>query len=91
MSLLALLVALPGILVSGVLIWLQSWTLESKLALFAVELIAWWLLAMALQEQATRPLQTLANVVASLREEDYSFRARGTAVPKTRWASCRSK
>jgi two-component system nitrogen regulation sensor histidine kinase NtrY len=28
----------------------------------------------------TRPLQTLSNVVASLREEDYSFRARG-AVP----------
>ena len=34
---------------------------------------------MALQEQVTRPLQTLANVVAALREEDYSFRARGAA------------
>ncbi|MGB7190204.1 MAG: PAS domain-containing protein, partial [Acidobacteriaceae bacterium] len=28
-------------------------------------------------DQVVRPLQTLANVVASLREEDYSFRARG--------------
>jgi len=28
-------------------------------------------------EQVTRPLQTLANVVAALREDDYSFRARG--------------
>lgn len=28
-------------------------------------------------EEAIRPIQTLANVVASLREEDYSFRARG--------------
>ncbi len=36
---------------------------------------------MALQEHATRPLQTLANVVAALREEDYSFRARN-AVPE---------
>ena len=44
------------------------------------ELFAWWVLAMALHEQTDRPLQTLANVVASLREEDYSFRARG-AVP----------
>jgi nitrogen fixation/metabolism regulation signal transduction histidine kinase len=28
-------------------------------------------------DQVVRPLQTLANVVAALREEDYSFRARG--------------
>ncbi len=28
-------------------------------------------------EQLLRPLQTLANVVAALREQDYSFRARG--------------
>jgi nitrogen fixation/metabolism regulation signal transduction histidine kinase len=28
-------------------------------------------------EEAIRPVQTLANVVAALREEDYSFRARG--------------
>jgi signal transduction histidine kinase/HAMP domain-containing protein len=28
-------------------------------------------------EEAIRPIQTLANVVAALREEDYSFRARG--------------
>ena len=75
----ALLVALPGLLVSGILIWLQPWTLDSKLALLFAELFVWWLLAMALQEQATRPLQTLANVIAALREEDYSFRARGAA------------
>jgi nitrogen fixation/metabolism regulation signal transduction histidine kinase len=30
-----------------------------------------------LTEQIVRPLQTLANVVAALREDDYSFRARG--------------
>ncbi len=28
-------------------------------------------------EQIVRPLQTLANVIAALREDDYSFRARG--------------
>ena len=31
----------------------------------------------ALFEQITRPLQTLSNVVAALREDDFSFRARG--------------
>jgi nitrogen fixation/metabolism regulation signal transduction histidine kinase len=39
-------------------------------------MFAWWLLALALQEQTTRPLQTLSNVIGALREEDYSFRAR---------------
>src|SRR5580698_4222976 len=75
-SLYSFLVALPGLVVSGVLIWTQAWSIESKLALIGVELFVWWLLAMALQEQTTRPLQTLANVIGSLREEDYSFRAR---------------
>jgi two-component system, NtrC family, nitrogen regulation sensor histidine kinase NtrY len=78
-SVFALLVALPGLLVSGISIWLQPWALESKLALMLAGLFVWWLLAMALQEQTTRPLQTLANVISALREEDYSFRARGAA------------
>jgi two-component system, NtrC family, nitrogen regulation sensor histidine kinase NtrY len=78
-NLYALLVALPALVVSGIFIWMQSWTLESKLALIFAELFVWRLLAMALQEQTTRPLQTLANVIAALREEDYSFRARGAA------------
>jgi nitrogen fixation/metabolism regulation signal transduction histidine kinase len=69
-------VALPGLLVSIVLVWIQPWALESRLALIGLELFAWWLLALALQEQTTRPLQTLSNVIGALREEDYSFRAR---------------
>lgn len=75
-SLYSFLVALPGLLVGTVLVWMQPWSTESRLALVFVELFIWWLLASALQEQTTRPLQTLANVIASLREEDYSFRAR---------------
>src|SRR5215469_6883049 len=75
-SLYAFFVALPGLLVSAVLVWTQPWTIGSRLALIGVEIFVWWLLAMALQEQTIRPLQTLANVIGSLREEDYSFRAR---------------
>ncbi len=78
-SLYAFFVALPGLLVSAILVWMQPWTVGSRLALIAIELFAWWLLALALQEQTTRPLQTLANVIGSLREEDYSFRARNAA------------
>jgi len=79
LSLYSFLVALPGLIVSIVLVWMQPWGLESRLALIVLELFAWWLLAMALQEQTTRPLQTLANVISALREEDYSFRARNAA------------
>jgi two-component system nitrogen regulation sensor histidine kinase NtrY len=75
-SLFSFLVALPGVIVSGIFILEESWAVQSKVGLFVFILIAWGLLAMSLQENATRPLQTLANVVAALREEDYSFRAR---------------
>lgn len=78
-SLYSFLVALPGLIVTAVLVWMTSWSLESRLTLLGAELFVWWLLAMALQEQTTRPLQTLANVISSLREEDYSFRARNAA------------
>src|SRR5215470_1308853 len=70
----------PGLLVSAILIWLLAWSVESKIALIVTELFACLLLALALHEHVVRPLQTLANVVGALREEDYSFRARN-AVP----------
>ena len=65
---------------SGILIWLQDWAIESKLALLFAELVVCGLIVAALHDQIIRPLQTLANVVGALREEDYSFRAR-MAVP----------
>jgi two-component system nitrogen regulation sensor histidine kinase NtrY len=56
------------------------WSIESKIALFVAELLTCFFLALALHEHIIHPLQTLANVVGALREEDYSFRARN-AVP----------
>jgi nitrogen fixation/metabolism regulation signal transduction histidine kinase len=75
-SLYSFLVGLPGMSVATVLVWKQPWGIESRLALIVAVLFVWWLFVMALQEQTIRPLQTLANVIGSLREEDYSFRAR---------------
>jgi nitrogen fixation/metabolism regulation signal transduction histidine kinase len=40
-------------------------------------ILAWLFVISLIVEQILRPLQTLANVVAALREDDYSFRARG--------------
>jgi nitrogen fixation/metabolism regulation signal transduction histidine kinase len=50
--------------------------LEQCFVLLAL-VLGWMFAVSILMEQIIRPLQTLANVVAALREDDYSFRARG--------------
>src|SRR5260370_2014914 len=50
--------------------------LEQFFVLLAL-VLGWTFAVSILMEQIVRPLQTLANVVAALREDDYSFRARG--------------
>jgi len=52
-------------------------TTGPMLATLGILLLVLLLLFAAFLEEAVRPIQTLANVVAALREEDYSFRARG--------------
>ena len=77
---LSFLLVAPALLVSGIVIWLQPWSLQSKLMILGAESFACLLIGAALHDHIVRPLQTLANVVGALREEDYSFRAR-LAVP----------
>ncbi len=77
---LSLLLVAPGLVVSGVLIWLQPWSIQSKLILLGAESFACLLIGATLHDHIVRPLQTLANVVGALRDEDYSFRAR-LAIP----------
>jgi len=76
-ALFAVLAALPGIAFGTILIWTQPWTRDIRIALTALEFFLWLVLTLALLDQIVRPLQTLTNVVGALREEDYSFRARG--------------
>src|SRR5215475_9559962 len=76
----AVLLVTPSFVVSAVLIWLESWSTQSKLLLLGAQLLASLLIGLALHDHIIRPLQTLANVVGALREQDYSFRAR-MAVP----------
>jgi two-component system nitrogen regulation sensor histidine kinase NtrY len=75
----AVLAALPGAAIGITLIWTSAWPRDGKIALTALELFLWLVLTLVLLDQIVRPLQTLANVVGALREEDYSFRARGAA------------
>ena len=77
---LSILLAAPGLLISGILIWIQPWSVQSKLILIGAQLLASLLIGAGLHDHVVRPLQTLSNVVGALRDEDYSFRAR-LAVP----------
>ncbi|HLI63404.1 MAG TPA: ATP-binding protein [Terriglobales bacterium] len=79
-ALFALLAAVPGLGFGTVLIWMHAWSLNIRISLTVLELLLWLVLTFALLDQIVRPLQTLTNVVGALREEDYSFRARGAAL-----------
>ena len=76
----AILLVAPGLIVNGVFVWLQPWSLQSRLTFLVAESLACLFIGVALHEHIIRPLQTLANVVGALRDEDYSFRAR-LAIP----------
>ena len=75
----AILAALPGVAFGTTLVWTRDWTRDINIYLTVLEFLLWVVLTLALLDQIVRPLQTLANVVGALREEDYSFRARGAA------------
>ena len=70
-----LIFCLPTIIMCIVLVWKASLTVQ--LTVIGTALLGLLLLSSMLLEEVVRPLQTLANVVAALREQDYSFRARG--------------
>jgi nitrogen fixation/metabolism regulation signal transduction histidine kinase len=73
----SLLLSLPAFIFIAVLAFERQLGLSSVLLLGACLLIYVALIAASLVEGIVRPLQTLSNVVASLREGDTSFRARG--------------
>lgn len=71
------LLGLPTLILCWVV--MQRHSVEATMqVLILLGVVAGWAFAISvLMDQITRPLQTLANVVAALREDDYSFRARG--------------
>jgi nitrogen fixation/metabolism regulation signal transduction histidine kinase len=69
--------SLPTLLLAGVLLYQEKISSGAAILIACCLLLYLLLIAAALLETLVRPLQTLSNVVASLREGDYSFRARG--------------
>jgi nitrogen fixation/metabolism regulation signal transduction histidine kinase len=74
--LLATVAGLPGVVVSLVLLWGGDHPLKAQVTLTAIVVVVWLGLASSLGDRVARPLQTVANLLAALREGDFSIRAR---------------
>ncbi|HKD42897.1 MAG TPA: ATP-binding protein [Myxococcaceae bacterium] len=74
--LLALLAGLPGSAVAIVLLLAGGFSLKVQVTLILFVLLVWLGAAAAARSGAVRPIQTFSNLVAALREGDYSIRAR---------------
>src|SRR5215831_4547036 len=75
--LMAFLAGLPGAIVAFALLWIGNYSPKVQWTLGLFILVLWWGFAFALRERVVLPLQTLSNLLAALREGDYSIRARG--------------
>src|SRR5437764_9311073 len=76
--LMTLLISLPGAIVAELFLWLGNHSIELKWTVTLFIVLAWMIGSSMLHGQVIRPMQTLSNMVAAIREEDFSFRLRGS-------------
>jgi two-component system nitrogen regulation sensor histidine kinase NtrY len=75
-QLLALAAGLPGSLISLILLWTGNYSSRTSWTL-AVLIVSLWLgFALSIRHRVVFSLQTLSNLLAALREEDFSVRGR---------------
>jgi nitrogen fixation/metabolism regulation signal transduction histidine kinase len=74
--LLALLAGLPGSACALIILWTGDYAARTQWTLTLLILCAWLGFAMAVRERVVFPLQTLSNLLAALREGDFSVRGR---------------
>jgi two-component system, NtrC family, nitrogen regulation sensor histidine kinase NtrY len=74
-----LFLALPGLIFAAILLYQHNVSVAPAILVAVCLLLYLVLISASLTDGLIRPLQTLSNVVSSLREGDYSFRARGAS------------
>jgi PAS domain S-box-containing protein len=77
--LLALAAGFPAAVVSLVLLWTGDYTPKVEWTLTALILGIWVGCSCSVRHRVVLPLQTLSNLLAALRESDFSIRARGAS------------
>ena len=75
--LLALAGGLPALIVLQLVLWSQGFSAKVQWTSAVLLGGAWLATGLAVRERVVRPLQILSNLLAALREGDYSIRARG--------------
>ena len=75
---LALLGGFPAVALALGLLWFGDFTPRTQWTLTLLVAGAWLACAAIVREHVVRPLQTVSNVLAALRERDYTLRARGS-------------
>jgi len=76
-QLLALAAGLPGSAIALILLWTGNFSSPTIWTLTLVIVIFWLGFALSLRHRVVFSLQTLSNLLAAMREEDFSLRARG--------------
>src|SRR5215831_10880720 len=76
-QLLALAAGLPGSFIALLLLWTGSYSSGTAWTLSFLIVIFWIGFAVSLQHRVIFSLQTLSNILAAMREEDFSMRGRG--------------
>ncbi len=74
----AMIAGLAGVITSLVLLWMGDFTPKVQWTLALLIVGTWLGFGFGLRSMVVRPLQTLSNMHAALREGDYSMRARAT-------------
>jgi two-component system nitrogen regulation sensor histidine kinase NtrY len=75
---LALAGGLPAVALAVLLLWFGDFAPRTQWTLGVLVVAVWLACAMLVRERVIRPLQTVSNVLAALRERDYTLRARGS-------------
>jgi two-component system, NtrC family, nitrogen regulation sensor histidine kinase NtrY len=76
-QLLALAAGLPGSLIAILLLWFGDYSSQTAWTLTILIILFWGGFALSLRHRVVFSLQTLSNLLAAIREEDFSLRARG--------------
>jgi two-component system nitrogen regulation sensor histidine kinase NtrY len=77
--LLALAAGLPAALVALILLWTGDYTPKVQWTLTVLIVGVWTGCSLSVRQRVVLPLQTLSNLLAALRESDFSIRARGAS------------
>jgi nitrogen fixation/metabolism regulation signal transduction histidine kinase len=76
--LLSLVAGLPAVVASLILLRLGNYSTKVSWTVGTLIVGCWFVVALIIRERVVRPLQTLSNMLAALREGDFSLRARSS-------------